>query len=106
VLYGTKKCDRRLTTSGRNFGVILIGDHEGRVLKYVAKVHGGFMPTVRATVFKRFHGLETKTCPFKNLPEARRGQWGRRTDGRGDGEMQWVQTATGHDDPITSSVPP
>jgi len=46
------------------------------VLKYVAKVHGGFMPTVRTALFKRFHGLETKTCPFKNLPEARRGQWG------------------------------
>jgi bifunctional non-homologous end joining protein LigD len=45
-------------------------------LKYVAKVHGGFTPAVRAAVFKRFQGLETKTCPFKNLPEARRGQWG------------------------------
>jgi len=22
--------------------------------------------------FKRFPGFETKTCPFKNLPEARR----------------------------------
>jgi bifunctional non-homologous end joining protein LigD len=31
---------------------------------------------VRAAVFKRFEGLETKTCPFKNLPEARRGPWG------------------------------
>jgi len=27
-------------------------------------------------VFKEFHALETKICPFKNLPEARRGQWG------------------------------
>ena len=29
---------------------------------------------LRAALFKRFN--ETKTCPFKNLPEARRGQWG------------------------------
>jgi bifunctional non-homologous end joining protein LigD len=29
----------------------------------------------RAALFKRFHGLETKACPFENPPEARRGQW-------------------------------
>jgi len=62
--------------AGRNFGAILIGDYEARALKYVAKVHGGFTPPVRAAVFKRFRRLEAKTCPFKNLPEARRGQWG------------------------------
>jgi bifunctional non-homologous end joining protein LigD len=64
------------TPVGQNFDAILIGDHEGRALQYVAKVHGGFTPVLRAAIFKRFHGLETKTCPFKNLPEARRGQWG------------------------------
>jgi bifunctional non-homologous end joining protein LigD len=35
-------------------------------------VRAGLAPAV----FKRFHGLESETCPFKNLPEARRGQWG------------------------------
>jgi bifunctional non-homologous end joining protein LigD len=64
------------TPVGRNFGTILIGDYDGRVLKYVAKVHGGFTPAVRAAVFKQFQGIEIKTCPFKNLPEARRGRWG------------------------------
>jgi bifunctional non-homologous end joining protein LigD len=64
------------TPAGKNFAAILIGDYEGRALKYVAKVHGGFTPAMRVAVFKRFHGLETKTCPFKNLPEARRGPWG------------------------------
>jgi DNA ligase D-like protein (predicted ligase) len=63
------------TPAGRNFDAILIGDYEGHALKYVAKVHGGFTPAVRTAVFKRFQGLETDTCPFKNLPEARRGQW-------------------------------
>jgi DNA ligase D-like protein (predicted ligase) len=64
------------TPAGRNFDAILIGDYEGRALQYIAKVHGGFTPAVRTAVFKRFPGLETKTCPFKNLPEARCGQWG------------------------------
>jgi bifunctional non-homologous end joining protein LigD len=63
------------TPAGRNFDSILIGDYVGRALQFVAKVHGGFTPVVRVAVFKRIHGLETKTCPFKNLPEARRGQW-------------------------------
>ena len=40
---------------------------------------------MRAAVFKRFHGLERKTCPFKNLPEARRGHWG---DGLTAAEMK------------------
>jgi DNA ligase D-like protein (predicted ligase) len=51
------------TPAGRNFDAILIGDYEGRALQYVAKVHGGFTPAPRAAVFKRFHRLETKTCP-------------------------------------------
>jgi bifunctional non-homologous end joining protein LigD len=64
------------TPAGRNFDAILIGDYDGRALRYVAKVHGGFTPAMRAAVFKRFNGLETKNCPFKNLPEGRHGQWG------------------------------
>jgi bifunctional non-homologous end joining protein LigD len=64
------------TPAGRNFDAILIGDYEWRTLKYVAKVHGGFTPAIRAALFKQFQGLETDRCPFKNLPEARRGQWG------------------------------
>jgi bifunctional non-homologous end joining protein LigD len=64
------------TPVGRTFDSILIGDYEGRSLRYVAKVRAGFTPGVRAALFEQFAGLETKACPFKNLPEARRGQWG------------------------------
>jgi hypothetical protein len=42
---------------------------------YVAKVRAGFTPASRNAVFKLFHGLESETCPFTNLPETRRGQW-------------------------------
>jgi ATP-dependent DNA ligase len=76
VLDGTKKCYRRLHCGRPELQRDLIGDYEERALKYVAKVHAGFTPPLRAAVFKRFQGLETKTCPFENLPEARRGQWG------------------------------
>lgn len=64
------------TPGGRNFDGILVGYFEGRKLIYVAKVHGGFTPAQRDDLFRRFHGLDTERCPFKNLPETRRGQWG------------------------------
>jgi ATP-dependent DNA ligase len=64
------------TPGVRNFDGILIGYYEGRELLYVAKVHGGFTPAARDAVFKRFRGLETNRCPFANLPETHRGQWG------------------------------
>jgi DNA ligase D-like protein (predicted ligase) len=79
------------TPAGRNFGAILIGDYEGGALQYVAKVHGGFTPAVRAAVFKRFEGLEAKTCPFKNLPEARRGQWGEGLTAAQIEECRWLK---------------
>jgi len=40
---------------------------------------------VRAALFEQFEALETKACPSKNLPEARRGQWG---EGLTAAEMQ------------------
>jgi DNA ligase D-like protein (predicted ligase) len=64
------------TPAGRNFDGILVGYYEARELVYVAKVHAGFTPAVRDAVFKRFRGFETKRCPFANLPETHRGQWG------------------------------
>jgi hypothetical protein len=53
---------------------------------------------VRVAVFKRFHGFETKTCPFKNLPEARRGQWGEGLTAAGYGEVPLAETTVDRDD--------
>ncbi len=62
----------------------------GRALKYVAKVRGGFTPA-RAALFKQFDGFETKTCPFENLPEARRGQVGRRLTAAEMEKCRWLE---------------
>jgi bifunctional non-homologous end joining protein LigD len=43
---------------------------------FAGKIRNGFVPRVKREVFEKFRGLETKTCPFANLPEpksARRG---------------------------------
>ena len=80
------------TPAGRNFDSILIGDdYVGRALQFVAKAHGGFTPAVRSALFRRFHGLETKTCPFKNLPEARRGQRGEGLTAAEMGKCRWLK---------------
>jgi bifunctional non-homologous end joining protein LigD len=79
------------TPAGRNFGAILVGKGEGLALKYIAKVHGGFTPALRIPVFKRFHGLETKAFPFKNLPEARRGQWGEGLTAAEMNKCRWLK---------------
>ena len=95
------------TPAGRTFDAILIGDYQGRALQYVAKVRAGFTPALRSALFKQFAGLETKTCSFKNLPEAR--PVGRRTDGRGNEEVPLAATAAGRVDRIfgtTSREPP
>ncbi len=52
---------------------------------------GGFTPALRAALFKRFEGLETKTCPFKNLPEARRGPWGEGLTAAETEKCRWLK---------------
>jgi bifunctional non-homologous end joining protein LigD len=51
-------------------------DDTGRLI-FIAKIKNGFTPDLKRQVFDRLHRLETKLCPFDNLPEpktARRGE--------------------------------
>jgi hypothetical protein len=41
--------------------------------------------------FKQFHELETKTCPFTILPEARRGQWGEGLTAAEKEKCRWLK---------------
>src|SRR6266436_3940341 len=62
-------------TPGHPFDALIVGYYEGDKLYYAAKVRNGFVPRVRQEVYQRFKGLETDTCPFRNLPEKKRTQW-------------------------------
>ena len=64
------------TPSPKNFDAILVGYFEGNQLIFAARVRNGFVPTLRATVFRKFQGLKTRKCPFVNLPESEKGRWG------------------------------
>ena len=64
---------------GKNyFDNLAVGyyDDAGRLI-FIAKIKNGFTPDVKREISERFRGLETKICPFANLPEpknARRGE--------------------------------
>ena len=77
--------------SGRNFDSIIVGYYAGRELLYVARVRNGFVPSLREAVFKRFRGLETKQCPFANLPQRDRGRWGYGLAAEKMAECRWLK---------------
>lgn len=57
---------------GHNFSSLVVGEYRGTDLYYVKRVAAGFTPHLREEVFGALHGLETKKCPFANLPEPNR----------------------------------
>ncbi len=73
------------TPSPTNFDALVVGYYEDKKLMYAGRVRNGFVPSVREQVFKRFKGLQIKTCPFANLPEKRKGRWG---EGMTEADMQ------------------
>lgn len=64
------------TRSPRAFDALVFGYYRNEQLLYVARTRNGFTPASRGELFKRFKALETRKCPFVNLPEARSGRWG------------------------------
>ena len=64
------------TPSPKNFDAILVGYFEGNKLLFAGRVRNGFVPSLRTVVFRKFKGLETRKCPFANLPESEKGRWG------------------------------
>jgi DNA ligase D-like protein (predicted ligase) len=64
------------TPSLKNFDALVIGYYEGEKLIYGARTRNGLTPGSRAELFKKIKPLETKECPFANLPEKKAGRWG------------------------------
>ena len=64
------------TPSGANFDALIFGYYAGDQFMYAARTRNGFTPASRAQLYRLFAGLETPTCPFHNLPEAKGGRWG------------------------------
>jgi ATP-dependent DNA ligase len=80
------------TEGGNTFDALIFGyyDEQGRLI-YTARTRNGFTPAVRAKVAKRFAGLETKECPFANLPEAKSGRWGQGLTKAKMADCRWLK---------------
>lgn len=74
-----------------NFDSILVGYYEGKDLTYAARVRAGFVPAARTVLFNRVRGLEIDRCPFKNLPEAKKGRWGEGLTAEDMRECRWLR---------------
>ena len=79
------------TVGGSTFDALVFGYYEGNRLMYAARTRNGFTPSVRATLMKRFRGLEIKECPFANLPEAKSGRWGAGLTAAKMADCRWIK---------------
>ena len=78
---------------GKNhFDNLAVGyyDSAGKLI-FIAKVKNGFTPDVKREVFERLHPLETKVCPFSNLPESKTARRGEALTAEAMKKYQWVK---------------
>jgi bifunctional non-homologous end joining protein LigD len=59
-----------------NFDSLLVGYYDARRLRYAGKVRSGFTPHLRAELFAQMRPLESRRCPFANLPTGGSSHWG------------------------------
>lgn len=79
------------TLGGSTFDAVVFGCYEGKQLMYTARTRNGFTPSLRATLMKRFQGLEIPECPFANLPEGKSGRWGQGLTAEKMKECHWLK---------------
>ncbi len=74
------------------FDSLLIGyfDNEDKLI-FITKLRNGFSPAIRRAVAAKFKGLETKTCPFANLPERRNARKGEALTAEVMRKCRWLE---------------
>jgi hypothetical protein len=81
----------RYRVGGTIFDAIIFGHYEGKRLMYAARTRNGFTPAVRATLMRKFQGLETGECLFANLPESKGGRWSEGLTAEKMKECRWLK---------------
>jgi len=79
------------TLGGKSFDALIFGYYDGDRLIYVARTRNGFTPSLREELLRRFKKLETKNCPFTNLPEPRGGRWGQGLTATKMNDCRWLR---------------
>jgi bifunctional non-homologous end joining protein LigD len=54
-------------------------------------VRAGFTPHLRRTVFERIARLQTRRCPFVNVPSGKTSHWGESVTADEMDTLQWVK---------------
>lgn len=70
---------------------LIVGYYEGRRLRYAGKVRAGFPPHVRREVHDVLRPLQTRTCPFVDLPSSGSSHWGGGITAEQMREMHWLK---------------
>jgi bifunctional non-homologous end joining protein LigD len=73
-----------------HFGALLVGYHEGKKLKFAAKVGTGFDQKMLKFLHQKFQKMIRRDCPFANLPE-KAGQFGRGLTAAEMKRCTWLQ---------------
>lgn len=79
------------TIGGATFDALIFGYYDGDELMYAGRTRNGFTPKLRAELLKKFRPLETRECPFANLPEKKAGRWGAGLTAAKMSECRWVE---------------
>lgn len=79
------------TPGARGFDALLVGVHESKGLRFVAKVKDGFVPRIRDEIFAKLEKLRTSRCPFENLPEKKGAQRGVALTAEAMKACRWVK---------------
>jgi bifunctional non-homologous end joining protein LigD len=73
------------------FDSLIVGYYDGAKLMCAGKVRNGFTPAARADLFARMRPLESRPCPFGNLPSARSSHWGEGITADEMAEIRWLK---------------
>ncbi len=79
------------TPSDKNFDALVLGYYKNGKLMYASRTRNGFTPASRVELFKKLKPLETKECPFANLPEKKSGRWGAGLTAAKMAECRWLK---------------
>ncbi len=75
----------------RGFDSLLVGLYHGKKLNFVAKVKDGFVRRLREEIFAGFQKLQTRDCPFANLPEKKGSRRGDALTPEAMKECRWLK---------------
>src|SRR6202790_4320420 len=70
---------------------LIVGEHHGTELMYVARVRAGLVPASRREVFRKLRPPTIETCPFVTLPEPGRSRWGESLTAEKMKQCVWVE---------------